>query len=175
MNSLARALLVGAALCVSGSVVHADQISDLNNQLDLIKKKIEVATKQKELIQLETDLAKAEEGIATSLMNAANNKFTAAQKELARPAPQIHMSSGTLYVIKDPQRSCNALPFLRWQCNGVDTCASFVVDQNICGLPGTMSEPMELSLAYLCGDQTVKDVFPFGQPAKLTCKGYQVP
>ena len=164
------ALLVGAALCVTAGAVHADQISDLNKQFDLIELKIKVANRQKDLITLETDLAKAEEGIATSLMNAAKNKLTAAQDELNKPPPQIQMSSGTLYVIGDPKRSCNALPFLRWQCNGTDTCTVFTVDEKICGLPGASTEPMELSLAYQCGDQTLKDVVPFNRPEHVTCK-----
>jgi hypothetical protein len=166
---LGRALLFGAIVCLGmGISVAADETSELNKQLDLLNKKIEVAKKLQELTTLEAALAAAQKQIALDQKNAADNDLLKAQKLLERPIYPIRMSSGVLHVIGDPARSCNALPFLRWQCNGGPKC-EFNVTADICGLPGASTEPMELRLAYKCGDLVVEDVFPFNRPAKLSC------
>jgi hypothetical protein len=165
MRNLVRTLAVFLAICTAVPSA-ADETSDLNAQFDLIVLKIKVAREQKVLVDLQKALAEAQRDIAKALLDAEKDKLAAAVF-----APPIKMVSGTLSVVggNGPHPSCNALPFLRSQCNGLQECPAFTVNENICGVPGATTDPMLLSVKYMCGGDVRTDEFPYGRPANLTC------
>ena len=151
------------------SGVIADELSDLNDQIELATTKKKLAESLQTLADLKKKLADTEAAISTVRLDAAQKDLAAAQERLKQPVQLMRMVSGTMTVIRNQTLTCDAMPFLRFQCNGEIRC-EFPVDANICGTPGGATDAMELSVSYACGGQVIQQTFGTNRKGYLTCK-----
>lgn len=173
-TAIALAVIFGALL--SPPALTADELLDLEQKLTLLQTKLSVAETSMKIVVELRKLADAEKAVADERVKAANQNLLAAQTELAvaqkrleQPVQLMRMLTGQVMVIRDHKLTCDAMPFLRWKCNGKGEC-DFDVGDAICGLPDAATDTVELKISYRCGDSTVDGIFWSGQKAYLTCR-----
>ena len=169
---MSKWLLLSIIMVVAAATLataRADQLSDLQDQIELAETKKKLAEGLQTLADLKKKLADTEVAISNARLDAAQKELAAAQERLKQPVQLMRMVSGTMTVIRNQTLTCDAMPFLRFQCNGETKC-EFPVDANICGTPGGANDPMELSVSYSCGGQTIQQTFGSNRKGYLTCK-----
>lgn len=173
MNRLVRTIATAAAalMLLGTAAAQADGLADAKAALELAQAKLDAANKELEVTTVKKTIADTEKVIADQKLAAALQLLAAAQDRLKAPVYLMEMTEGKVTVIRDQRLQCDAMPFLRYTCEQQDSCA-FQVDNEICGFPGGDKDAMELSVAYKCGDQTVRQTFESipTKKAYLTCK-----
>ncbi|WGI21121.1 hypothetical protein [Amylibacter sp. IMCC11727] len=153
--------ILGTSLCLFGQPVFADTISDLENQIELVKKQTELELEKNKL--LKEKLANVTQRAAIAAKQ--NELSTAVRNEAA---VLIKVNSAYISSKVDGTKRCNAAPFVEHKCNGEKEC-DFKVDETICGDPSNKIDAKNIVLNYSC-DKLVKDAsVNFGLQAHLTC------
>jgi len=151
---------------------------ELQKDLKRLNLEIDVAKKEKELLDIEKTLTDVEVKIATAKLKEAQDKLAKKTEDLKKPVfpvPPIKIVDGKITTIKvfDPEKWCEAKPFLEFTCNRkTDEGCTFPVDDKICGLPAASTEKMRLIVNYKCGENIKIKIgkFNLGSTAYLTCR-----
>lgn len=166
-NSL-KIICIASVVSFFATWSHSDEISDTHAKLDL---ELDIVDKQLKLYVEKKKLAAAQKTVTKDLKEAVKNELDALGLIFESKIPKISIVSGTLSSGIDPSRSCNAVYYLRHQCNlKVDCDFDINTDANICGFPTIPNEPLLLSLEFKCADETRSAEFRFGAKGYLTCR-----
>ena len=170
MRRLAGLAVLLALLLPAGGVV-ADELSDLATQTKLWTERVKLADQRKLFAQHRKAEAEALRDAVAAELKQLQDSITKQQTTPTPKVPNIRIVSASLVVDNGTaEQSCNAAPFMRYTCHGVDSCPIERVDDKICGIPTVASAPMLLNVTYRCNEQVIEDAFPFLKPAYLTCK-----
>ncbi|MGR3496940.1 hypothetical protein [Citreimonas sp.] len=159
-----------ALFAVWAATVTADEITEIDRQLTLEAKRLELLLAQEKLLDKELDLANTRKSIAEARKAAATSAAEAEAAQRLTGLPNIEINAATITVANDPSRFCFAKDFLVYRCHRQFDCPEFTVDDALCALPGGADEPMLLKVNFSCGTQQRDRSFPVGSTAWITCR-----
>jgi len=155
---------VSLALWLIALPAAADEISEIEDNLALVKKKLELAVEQVKLMEQERlKLDKTDKMLALE-------KSVAAKKTPSK-SKKLKINWARIVSVSNESLSCNATPFLAYTCNAAanDKC-EFLIDKTICGDPSNEKDAKILRLDYACGPTPMGIVdMNFGFKGYLTC------